>query len=151
MKSCMILPDRHRDRPITSAHGVLFVAMLINIFGTMPAAAQRAGSSVGSRLHATARYAASKRALAAGQGSTTPDPSSPRRRAPAVGPKALRVPLAAGSVRSSPSSAIGIVPGTDRGERLVTWPLGIESAGAMREWGGMPPRRLAAVNSMTRI
>jgi hypothetical protein len=29
----------------------------------------------------------------------------------------------------------GIVPGTDRGERVVTWPLGIESAGAMREWG----------------
>jgi hypothetical protein len=29
----------------------------------------------------------------------------------------------------------GIVPGTDRGERMVTWPLGIESAGAMREWG----------------
>jgi hypothetical protein len=29
----------------------------------------------------------------------------------------------------------GIVAGTDRGERLVTWPLGIESAGAMREWG----------------
>jgi hypothetical protein len=27
------------------------------------------------------------------------------------------------------------VPGTDRVERLVTWPLGIESAGAMREWG----------------
>lgn len=29
----------------------------------------------------------------------------------------------------------GLVPGTDRAERLVTWPLGIESAGAMREWG----------------
>jgi hypothetical protein len=29
----------------------------------------------------------------------------------------------------------GIVTGTERGERLVTWPLGIESAGAMREWG----------------
>jgi len=29
----------------------------------------------------------------------------------------------------------GLVPGTDRVERLVTWPLGIESAGAMREWG----------------
>jgi hypothetical protein len=29
----------------------------------------------------------------------------------------------------------GIVPGTDRSERLATWPLGIESAGAMREWG----------------
>jgi hypothetical protein len=29
----------------------------------------------------------------------------------------------------------GLVPGTDRMERVVTWPLGIESAGAMREWG----------------
>jgi hypothetical protein len=29
----------------------------------------------------------------------------------------------------------GIVAGTDRGERLFTWPLGIEDAGAMREWG----------------
>jgi len=29
----------------------------------------------------------------------------------------------------------GIVPGTDRGERVITWTLGIESAGAMREWG----------------
>lgn len=29
----------------------------------------------------------------------------------------------------------GIVPGTDRGERMVTWPLGVEDAGAMREWG----------------
>jgi hypothetical protein len=29
----------------------------------------------------------------------------------------------------------GLVPGTDRVERLATWPLGIESAGAMREWG----------------
>jgi hypothetical protein len=29
----------------------------------------------------------------------------------------------------------GIVPGTQRGERMFTWPLGIEDAGAMREWG----------------
>jgi hypothetical protein len=29
----------------------------------------------------------------------------------------------------------GIVTGTDRGERMVTWSLGIEDAGAMREWG----------------
>lgn len=29
----------------------------------------------------------------------------------------------------------GIVPGTDRGERMVTWSLGVEDAGAMREWG----------------
>ncbi len=29
----------------------------------------------------------------------------------------------------------GIVAGTQRGERMFTWPLGIEDAGAMREWG----------------
>ena len=29
----------------------------------------------------------------------------------------------------------GIVPGTDRGERFAVWPLGIEEAGSMREWG----------------
>lgn len=29
----------------------------------------------------------------------------------------------------------GLVPGTERGERLLFWPMGIESAGAMRQWG----------------
>jgi hypothetical protein len=29
----------------------------------------------------------------------------------------------------------GIVPGTDRGERFVTWMLGLDDAGAMRVWG----------------
>jgi hypothetical protein len=46
----------------------------------------------------------------------------------------LRTLPVAGGTRSA-FGADGIVAGTDRGERLVTWPLGIESAGAMREWG----------------
>lgn len=29
----------------------------------------------------------------------------------------------------------GIVPGTERAERRLFWPMGIESAGAMRQWG----------------
>jgi len=29
----------------------------------------------------------------------------------------------------------GIVPGTQRGERFFFWPMGIASAGAMRQWG----------------
>ena len=29
----------------------------------------------------------------------------------------------------------GLVPGTERPERLVYWPMGIRSAGAMRQWG----------------
>jgi hypothetical protein len=46
----------------------------------------------------------------------------------------LRTLPVAGGTRSA-FGPDGIVAGTDRGERLVTWPLGIESAGAMREWG----------------
>ncbi|MBS0336285.1 MAG: hypothetical protein JSS40_05640, partial [Proteobacteria bacterium] len=29
----------------------------------------------------------------------------------------------------------GIVAGTERGERFLFWPMGIASAGAMRQWG----------------
>jgi len=29
----------------------------------------------------------------------------------------------------------GLVPGTERAERFVFWPMGIASAGAMRQWG----------------
>lgn len=29
----------------------------------------------------------------------------------------------------------GLVSGTERGERFLFWPMGVESAGAMREWG----------------
>jgi hypothetical protein len=29
----------------------------------------------------------------------------------------------------------GLVPGTERAERLLFWPMGIRSAGAMRQWG----------------
>jgi hypothetical protein len=29
----------------------------------------------------------------------------------------------------------GIVPGTERSERFLFWPMGIRSAGAMRQWG----------------
>jgi hypothetical protein len=29
----------------------------------------------------------------------------------------------------------GIVPGTDRGEKYLFWPMGIDNAGAMRQWG----------------
>ena len=32
-------------------------------------------------------------------------------------------------------AADGLVPGTERGERFLFWPMGIASAGAMRQWG----------------
>ena len=29
----------------------------------------------------------------------------------------------------------GIVPGTERGERWLLWPMGVPEPGAMRQWG----------------
>jgi hypothetical protein len=43
------------------------------------------------------------------------------------------LPIAGGS--RSMFGPSGIVAGTQRGERVFTWPLGIDDAGAMREWG----------------
>jgi hypothetical protein len=47
----------------------------------------------------------------------------------------LRVlPTASGTTRSA-FGPDGIVPGTERGERYVFWPMGIANSGAMRQWG----------------
>lgn len=48
---------------------------------------------------------------------------------------ALRsVPLARGGTRSV-FRADGIVPGSERGERWLFWPMGVPDPGAMRQWG----------------
>lgn len=44
------------------------------------------------------------------------------------------LPTTDGATRSA-FGAEGIVPGTERGERLLFWPMGIYSSGAMRQWG----------------
>lgn len=44
------------------------------------------------------------------------------------------LPTAAGPSRSM-FGPDGLVPGTERGERAFFWPMGIPSAGAMRQWG----------------
>ena len=44
------------------------------------------------------------------------------------------LPLADGGARSL-YAPDGLVPGTERGERFLFWPMGIASAGAMRQWG----------------
>jgi hypothetical protein len=40
----------------------------------------------------------------------------------------------AGGTRSAYDAA-GFVPGTERAERWLFWPMGIASAGQMRQWG----------------
>lgn len=44
------------------------------------------------------------------------------------------LPLPGGGMRSI-YDADGLVPGTERPERMLFWPMGIPSAGAMRQWG----------------
>ena len=54
---------------------------------------------------------------------------------------ALRTLPASGTLSGVTRSAFwtsGIVPGTERGERLLFWPMGIASPGAMRQWGRQP-------------
>lgn len=43
--------------------------------------------------------------------------------------------LAAGAGRRSLFRPDGIVPGTERGERYLFWPMGVPEPGAMRQWG----------------
>lgn len=47
----------------------------------------------------------------------------------------LRSLPASDGTNRSVFGADGIVPGTDRGERLLFWPTGVEDTGAMRQWG----------------
>jgi hypothetical protein len=44
------------------------------------------------------------------------------------------LPGAAGGTRSV-FGVDGLMPGTERGERYFLWPMGVESAGQMRQWG----------------
>ena len=44
------------------------------------------------------------------------------------------LPSASGGTRSAYGSD-GLMPGTERGERYFLWPMGVESAGQMRQWG----------------
>lgn len=52
--------------------------------------------------------------------------------------RSLPVAGVPGAVTRSAFWPDGIVPGTERGERLLFWPMGIDSPGAMRQWGRQP-------------
>lgn len=49
--------------------------------------------------------------------------------------RALPLPAAAGGGTRSIFGPDGLVPGTERSERFLYWPMGIPSAGQMRQWG----------------
>ena len=49
--------------------------------------------------------------------------------------RALPLPAAAGGGTRSIYGPDGLVPGSERTERFVYWPMGVPSAGQMRQWG----------------
>jgi hypothetical protein len=49
--------------------------------------------------------------------------------------RALPLPAAAGGGTRSIYGPDGLVPGSERPERLIFWPMGVPSAGQMRQWG----------------
>lgn len=68
--------------------------------------------------------------------SEAPAPSPEARRYTLRSEHALRsLPLPGGTERRSLYDPDGLVAGSERGERFLFWPMGIASAGAMRQWG----------------
>jgi len=51
--------------------------------------------------------------------------------------RSLRLPVTepGGPQRRSAFGPDGILPGSERGERYLFWPMGVDNAGAMRQWG----------------
>lgn len=63
------------------------------------------------------------------------DDGSPGSRYTLMDEKILRtLPTPSGTTKSA-FGPDGLVPGTERGERFLFWPMGIASPGAMRQWG----------------
>lgn len=62
-------------------------------------------------------------------------PGMPYARLPEDRLRALPWPNALGGGTRSLYGPDGLVDGTERGERFLFWPMGIASAGAMRQWG----------------
>jgi len=62
-----------------------------------------------------------------------PEAGEPRRYAFSPDDTLRSLPAAEG--RRSAFGADGIVPGSERGERVTFWPMGIREPGAMRQWG----------------
>jgi hypothetical protein len=66
---------------------------------------------------------------------TTPAPGVPYRISDENALRELPLPAAAGGGSRSIYGPDGLVPGSERPERFVYWPMGVPSAGQMRQWG----------------
>ena len=97
----------------------------------------RSGQAVTIRLSAGSHYVSG---LSAGSAARTPGQALsyrllPPGKVPDLALRAAPLPASLGGGSRSIYAPDGLVPGSERLERLILWPMGIASAGAMRQWG----------------
>jgi hypothetical protein len=96
------------------------------LFVPQPVRAPRADEVVVLRLESGSHYL---------QRVTIEPRSEPARRYALDDDRRLAVLPRPGGGTHSAYGSDGLVPGSERGERLFFWPMGIASAGQMRQWG----------------
>jgi hypothetical protein len=104
---------------------------------TLPA--MKVGQRMALHLESGTHYVEGLRLVtaAADQSTTLPAPT-PFALRPDGNLRTLPVAGAPDGVTRSAFWPHGIVPGTERGERVLFWPMGIANPGAMRQWGRQP-------------
>lgn len=119
--------ERVRERPAPrDGEGPLDESLFVPQVLYSPAADERVMVFLGAHDHNIERV---------GIDTNTPAPGIPYRLLDENLLRALPVPAAAGGGSRSVFGPDGLVPGTERAERFVFWPMGVPSAGQMRQWG----------------
>ena len=119
--------ERVRERPGRLDHeGPLDETMFAPQVMHTPGPAERVIIYVGSGDHNIQRVAVD---------ASEPAPGVPYALEDENGLRALALPAAAGGGTRSIYGPDGLVPGSERAERFIFWPMGVPSAGQMRQWG----------------
>lgn len=119
--------ERVRERPAPrDGEGPLDESLFVPQVLYSPAADERVMVFLGAHDHNIERV---------GIDTNTPAPGIPYRLLDENVLRALSVPAAAGGGTRSIYGPDGLVPGTERAERYLFWPMGVPSAGQMRQWG----------------
>jgi hypothetical protein len=119
--------ERVRERPGPLGHeGPLDETMFAPQVMHTPGPAERVIIYVGAGDHNIQRVAVD---------APKPAPGMPYALEDENGLRALALPAAAGGGTRSIYGPDGLVPGSERAERFIFWPMGVPSAGQMRQWG----------------
>jgi len=119
--------ERVRERPAPrEGEGPLDESLFVPQVLYSPAADERVMVFLGAHDHNIERV---------GIDTNTPAPGIPYRLLDENVLRALPVPAAAGGGTRGIYGPDGLVPGSERAERYLFWPMGVPSAGQMRQWG----------------